>query len=338
MGHGITNSDRYGEVRKNGQRAWHGLGLEIEEGLTCQEGFEKIGLGWRTLLAPMTADIGPAWSVPVTGYMAHVRADDHAVLGIVSDRYKPFENMDLARFADALAGADGGVTIETGGSLYGGRRVFALVKLPEVVRATAEDVLDMYVLLSNGHGGFAAWAVYPTGIRVCCANTLRWSERDIGKGIKFRHTGDFDEKVKQARLALGIARRETEKFQEQVSMLVRTNMAPAAVEKYMHETWEKCFGRINPESMEKDEVEKLTAKKNATVDEWMANFRNERQTMKGIEGTAWAAYNAVSEWHDHSRGRYRDVGESDARVASNLFGVSQAAKLRAFRSALALVN
>ncbi len=32
MAHMIMGTDRYGEVRKNGQRAWHGLGLEIEEG------------------------------------------------------------------------------------------------------------------------------------------------------------------------------------------------------------------------------------------------------------------------------------------------------------------
>lgn len=356
MAHEINYNDNYGETRKNGKRAWHGLGDEIEEGLSAVEGFKQIGLGWETIMAPLTANIdvmgedGPSTiQVPLLGKgdngstpMAHMRADDKTLLGIVTSGYRPMENMDLARFADALSGVDGGVQIETGGSLHNGRRVFALVKLPEVVKATSEDVMDQYILVQNGHGGFAAFSCYPTSVRVVCANTLRWSERDIAKGLKFRHSGDWDDKVAQARVALGVARQETERFQEQVTALVDTRLDGKDLEVFMGRVYDKCFygGRelIKTAAMEQDTFDKLILKKNEIMNKWTDNLHNERQMLTGIRGSAWAAYNAISEYHDHERGRFGGIDESNARVSSNVFGVSQGHKSVAFRQALALVK
>jgi len=39
MAHEIRSSDRFGEVRANGQRAWHGLGVEIPEGIDTVAAF-----------------------------------------------------------------------------------------------------------------------------------------------------------------------------------------------------------------------------------------------------------------------------------------------------------
>lgn len=56
MAHEINNSDRFGEVRVNGKRAWHGLGVEIADGLNAVEGFKAIGLDWQTELLPVYAE------------------------------------------------------------------------------------------------------------------------------------------------------------------------------------------------------------------------------------------------------------------------------------------
>jgi phage/plasmid-like protein (TIGR03299 family) len=340
MTHEIQRNDVFAEVRSGGKRAWHGLGTEIPDGIGAQEGFERVGLGWKTELAPIFCRSGKDSEivVPLPGQFAHLRADNRDFLGIVGEGYKPFENQDLARFADELAGADAAVTVETAGSLYNGKRVFCLVKLPEVVKASADDVMEQYVLISNGHGGFAAFAVYPTSVRVVCANTLRWSERDIAKGIKFRHVGDQAEKLKQARTALGIARKENEVFQQQVTALVKSRLTGAALRRYMESTWAQCFGNPESEGIEDDAKSRLLAKRKDVVDAWMTNLDDERQKVGGMGGTAWAAYNAVSQWHDHERGRFLGIEESDARVASNVFGTSQKHKLTAFRGALATVR
>lgn len=337
MAHEIHASDRFGEVRKNGQRAWHGLGMEIEEGLTAVEAFPLIGLAWDTELLPLFAERITADGIEriESDSRLHIRSDTGQKLGTVSDGYKPFDNGDLARFADALAGLDAAVVCETAGSLYDSRRIFCSVKLPQVVRASADDVLEQYVIVSNGHGGFASFSCYPTSVRPVCANTLRWSERDLSRGLSFRHTGNFDEKVKQARTVLGIAQAETVKFQEQVTALVGAQLDESATRAFMQLAWEDAFGKLNKDTMEDATYVKLLTKRDADVETWMANIENERNVMHA--GNAWGAFNAITEWHDHERGRFKGINESDARVHSNLFGTSAMAKMRTFRRALELV-
>lgn len=344
MAHEIQDQDRFGEIREQGKRAWHGLGVEIPDGLNAEEGFERIGLGWRTILAPVYAEIdvmgadGPAKvRREIPEKRAHYRADTMELMGVVSDGYRALENMDLARFADALADAEKGkVVVETAGSLHNGRRVFACVKLPDQVRATAEDVMDQYVLVSNGHGGFASFSCYPTSVRVVCANTLRWSESDVAKGLRFFHLGSMEDKLKNARTALGIARKETELFQSQVTALVGLQLTSVQMKKLAEDIYGKCFGKIDDHLQPESKV-KLEAKRDEIVGAWLKNVENERQTLKGIEGSGWAFYNAVSEWHDHERGRFLGVEESNGRISSNLFGVSNEHKRKAFRRILQAV-
>lgn len=344
MAHEINSTDKFGEIRENGKKAWHGLGVEIPDGLTAEEGFEKIGLGWRTTLAPVFARIegmgedGPTTTVmEIPDKRAHYRSDTMELLGVVSDGYRPLENMDLARFADALADAEQGkVTVETAGSLHSGRRIFACVKLPEQVRATAEDVMDQYILVSNGHGGFASFACYPTSVRVVCANTLRWSEADVARGLRFFHLGSMEDKLKNARTALGIARKETELFQKQVSALVGLNLSKVKMTNLAERIYAECFGKI-ADHLEPESKAKLEAKRDEVVGNWLKNLEDKRQQLPGISGTGWAFYNAISQWHDHERGRFGEVAESNGRISSNLFGVSNEHKRKAFRRILAAV-
>jgi phage/plasmid-like protein (TIGR03299 family) len=341
MAHEIMEQDRFGEV---GKLAWHGLGIEIPAGLSAQEGFEKIGLGWRTTLAPVFAEIegmgpdGPCKTrLEIPERKAHYRSDNNEFLGMVSSDYRALENQDLARFADALSDAEqGNVVVETAGSLHNGRRIFACVKLPEQVCATADDVMDQYVLVSNGHGGFASFACYPTSVRVVCANTLRWSEADVARGMRFFHLGSMEEKLKNARTALGIARKETERFQEQVSALVGLKLTNRKMRNLAEDIYMRCFGKID-DHMEPEFKEKALAKMNEVVGEWMKNLDDEKQRLSGIEGSGWAFYNAVSQWHDHQRGYFKSVTESNSRVSSNIFGVSNEHKRKAFRRVLAAV-
>lgn len=336
MAHRIDKNDNFGFIGER-SRIWHGLGLQIDEGLTAREAFPQIGLDWDTELLPVYADMG-GQRIEVPSHRIHIRKDTQDVLGVVTDGYEKIENGQLADFVDALAGEDAACSVETAGSLYSGRKVFCLVKLPTIIKAAAEDLTDTYVCVSNGHGGFAAFSVFPTSVRVVCANTYNYADaRDAGKGIKFRHSGDMADKIKQARTALGIALKETEKFQEKVTALVGVGLDVDTTRAFMEMAWEDCFGRINPEKLEKEALEKLTQKRDNTVAQWLAKMEEPNQQIKGIAGTAWAAFNSVTEWMDHDRGRFKSIQESDARAHSNLFGTSSADKTKVMRRALELV-
>jgi len=348
MAHEIHETDAFGYV---GQKAWHGLGSALPQGVDAVTAFRDLGIDWGTRLDPIYRKIAVVDSTgfPIIGAdgtqehqwvqlennFIHTREDNNLELGLVSKGYKSFENIDVAKFADALAGADAATIVETAGTLYNSRRVFVLVKLPQVIKATSEDISEQYVLISNGHGGTASFSAYPTSIRVVCANTLKWSLRDAAKGLSFRHSGNIEEKLGQVRQVLGIAAQETAKFQEQVSALVGTTLLGDKLTTFLNDSYEIAFGKFD--SLEGESLIKALAKRDAVIAQQRELLENEKNSLDGIRGTAWSALNAVTEYHDHYRGRGKAVAISQVRAHSNLFGVSSDAKTKTLRKALSLV-
>lgn len=335
MGHGIFRTDRFGEVRQNGRKAWHGLGEEIPEGIDVAAAFEQLGLDWETELLPVYADrVGPdgVQRILCDEHRLHVRSDTGQVLGLVTDHYVPIQNREIAAFADGLAGLDAAVVTETAGSLQNCRRVFALVRMPGTIEPAPGDEVLPYILVSSGHGGYASFAAYPTTVRVVCANTLRVSERDASKGLSFRHMGEVAQKMDLARRCLGAAQDEMGKFAKAAAALVRTNLTGALLRTYFEVVWEKSFGRIEALKDDREAYAKATQRMRDDIAEWTAGMENPAQQIASIRGTAWAALNAITEWSDHSRGRLESGG--DARTASNLFGASHKTKTLALRAAV----
>ena len=343
MAHEIESTDAFGEVQENGERAWHGLGVEIPNGVGAWDAFQQIGLDWETELCPLTTVVETSQGtkrVPIEKHFAHVRKDTENVLGVVSEGYKPISNRELADFADALVGADAAVVTETAGSLRHGKRVFALVRLPKAIEVTDEDILNQYVLLSNSHDGSSAFQVYPTSVRVVCANTLRMSERDSIRGIRFQHTGAIDQKIHAARAALGVVLKSGEYFEEQVRALADRKLSKKEVDNYFVDVYTKTYRQVNEDAAaDGDETaQRQLERRKEVINEWEQNMEDRRQMLPGIKGTAWAACNAVTQWHDHDRGRMGPVKDSKSRVHSNLFGASHQSKRIAFNKALELTG
>ena len=336
MAHEITKKDVFAFTGAR-ERIWHSLGEEIPEGLTAVEAFDRVGLGWETELLPCFAQAAGK-QIILPNSLAHVRSDTLDVLGVVSDGYKPIDNGDVARFADQLLGADAAATISTCGSLLGGKRIFALLQLPKVVQAARGDDVNTYLALSNGHGGFASFNVYPTSVRIVCNNTLTWSEKDLGRGVRFHHTGDLEKKIRQAQFIMGLAIRETEIFEEKIKALVGCQLSPGQVRQFLSMAFNATFGPDPDPEREPEAFEKWESRRAAHLEKWMAAFEFEGQEIPAIRGTAWAALNAYTAWSDHERGgKWMDARPADHRTHSNLFGTASTAKTRMLTKALALV-
>ena len=159
MSHGITHHDQMFSVRA---MPWHGLGVVLDQyPRSIDEALEKAGLGWKVthgdvlvVKAPeWTDDFGtkyPAELIQAKGFKANLREDTGEVLGIVSDEYEVVENRDAFRFLDALIGSE--LHFETAGSLWGGRRVWCLARLPEYIELGG-DRSATYLYVANSHDG-----------------------------------------------------------------------------------------------------------------------------------------------------------------------------------------
>jgi len=333
MGHGITNTDTFGF---NGKPGWHGLGMAFPEGTTSAvEGVKHIGMDWADELLPIYSTLPDGTRIEAKEHRAHVRMDTGEMLGIVSDGYRSISNMDLARFADSLVGEDAVAHLETAGTLFGGKRVFILLRMPQTIEVNNGDVVLPYMVVSNGHGGFASFNVYPTSIRVECNNKLRMSERDLSKGVRFYHTGDLAAKMTQARTILGLAQKEMEIFGAQCAALSKASISSGQARDFMEMAYGTTFGKAPTDA---EALVRWNEKREKTIADWLQRMENEKQTKFGGGGTAWAALNAYTEWSDHARGgAWMANRPADSRQHSNLFGVSADAKRVVFERALSLI-
>lgn len=334
MSHEITDTDKVATTGE--ERAWHKLDSRLPDGLTAEEAFKAAGLGWETRLRPLFFEGPDGARHEVKGTVIQTREDNLAQLGVVSEDYQKCDNLRFAQFVDSLVGVDAALKVETVGSFFGGRRIFVSTKVPRSIRVTRDDVVNLYLSASMGHGGFAGLNVYPTSVRIVCDNTLRMSERDLGRGIRFSHLGDLDAKMKQAQLILGLLNVEAQVFEERIKTLAGAQLTPGQLDFFLDSAFTSAFGKMPDPKQDEEAFKKLEAKRISVLAAWRANLENERNALPGIRGSAWAAFNAVSEWHDHTRGN-GDSG-SPGRVHSNLFGVSHAAKTATFKTALALAK
>jgi phage/plasmid-like protein (TIGR03299 family) len=261
----------------------------------------KAGLDWDVELAPLVTGDTHA----KVDHRAVRRTTDAKVLGVVGPRYAPLQNRDafgwFQPFLDAREAA-----LHTAGSLRGGSRVWVLAKLNRDPLVIAEgDEVEKFILLSHGHDGSLAVRAGFTPIRVVCQNTLAMAHgADASKLIRLKHTKDVLENLANVREVMNLANLEFEATAEQYRRLARTGINEADLRRYV-----KRVLRVEGE-------QDISTRTTNIVEEIVRLAEAGRgNDLPSIRGTYWSAYNGVSEWLTHNRGR-----SEDSRLNSLWFG------------------
>ena len=111
------------EMAYMGQTPWHGLGQKVSAGASLEEWMVQANLEWNILQSPVMYMNGSMHEAPE--YQVLYRSDTNAHLSVVSDRYKVVQPKEMLEFFRSLVDAEG-FSIDTVGSLKGGRRMWAL--------------------------------------------------------------------------------------------------------------------------------------------------------------------------------------------------------------------
>jgi phage/plasmid-like protein (TIGR03299 family) len=292
--------------------AWHGLGTVFSEEKTTQEMLDTANLSnWNVRLEDLEI---PSHLSSDKSYQYVIRTNpfDNTqtdVLGVVGQRYVPLQNEDLFSFGDNIL--DGGGRWETAGSLRGGRVVFGSLALERETVLDPSGVADKvktYLLINTSHDGSIAIQASITPVRVVCANTLNLALRSTKKkngvkqSFKIRHTQTAEGKIAVAREALGLANAYMDEFDI---------MAKAMIEQEVNA---KKFNDIilaaypKPDKDSKGAVKKWENKIDVINDIYTGEFNGM------IAGTAWGAFNALTErldWYRSARG-----GNNESILAS----------------------
>jgi phage/plasmid-like protein (TIGR03299 family) len=365
MAHMIDETTGQAAVFVMGEAAWHKLGKIISSAVSSDQAIKLAILDW--LVEKQAMFLGNGNKVP--GRFANVRSDTGAVLGVVGKGYQVCQNKDAFNFMDSLVG-DKLAMFETAGSLDSGKRVWMLARIPKELKAAKSDIVKPYLLVTNGHDGSHAVKILLTSVRVVCNNTLNLALGNGRTGFSIFHNTKLEAKVEQARKVLGIVIEQVDRFQEQMQALAARSLKQTEVTQYFQQLFptkpavpahlrkvEKVQTEglldsiLSGHSAKSEMVRELLAgdqenqkqdhDRNAKIlEQIMANYENRTNTLPGIKGSAWAAFNAVSEYADHQKwvtGK-TDADKANNRLKSVWFGQANEIKQEAYSAAVNLLN
>lgn len=320
---------------------WHGQGTVFTDPVSGPDMLKAAGLDFKVLACPLFGNVRVEEPVtrilkpdlvamPLEGVQGIYRSDTGAILGMSSEKYEIFQNDEMIAVIDAIA-KDAGVTYEVAGGLGRGERVWVLAHIPDLSFDVKGDAMKEYLTIFTSHDGSSALNLFPTKIRVVCANTWRAAtvertrrEAKHGKntvkaGYSIKHTRNMKDMVAQAVDALAAAV-ECNKFsREFYRSLAETASTPAMKEEF--------FGFIvdggKDEKERADEISKRTAaRRESKMAELNALMVSPTNQTPATRGTAWGLWNTASEWIDHLAPTRKVGGKSEAaaRFESSQFG------------------
>ena len=328
MPHEITVTNGKAEMMYTGKTPWHGLGTQLDNPADMPTAITAAGLDYTVAKQPMYRYHDGDYQEVKDRYMV-VREDTNAEFGVVSGQYEILQNIDAFDGLEDILGR-GHSIYETAGSLRGGRLVWIMAKLPETVEAVLNDPIEKYILLSTSHDGSQSLEISTTPIRVVCANTLRVALGNTQFKVRVRHPASIKDRAVEVRRALNLSEAYFAMMMEGVERLAASPMADDHVPEYA-----KAVLNVNPD---KDG----NAPTQDAVERFVELYHGGRgQDIPGVRGTAYAAFNAATEYLDNfARVRNDDTFISqnsleaqDRRLYRSWFGKGQQFRDRAFQLA-----
>jgi len=296
-----------------GEKAWHGLGttLPADTHLSVFDGLVAAGMNWDVYLKPAAYrnDAGE-YHVPMT---IPKHDDDKAVpmhyftmrrmerggetvedvLGCVGKRYTPLQNHEAFDWFNPWI-EQGHARLHTAGSLCDGRKVWILAQLT----GDGDDIGNgdkvlPFLMLSSSHDGSNAVRVGFTPIRIVCCNTLAMAHSSkASKLIRLKHTKKVVENLGNVAETVDAVKAEFAATAEQYQKLLRVDVNRNDVLRYVR----LCLAGT-------DDADKVSTRMANTIDNDVLPLLDKATNkVGGMEGTLWAAYNAVTEYFSWAAG------------------------------------
>ena len=312
MSHEIHENDTV--VLGSNKPAWHGLGTVFAGLLSPLRAYIE-GVGAREMFESPVLFNGQ----PVDGYKiisGRYANGAHSALSVVGDSYGLLKD---SRFFEILEKVYGGrAVVETAGTPRNGKRIWVLVKRDSWC-VSGKDRINTFDLWVNRHDGSGCFELHRTNVRVVCQNTWNLA---IGSGRQrvfgVRHTVNVEGNIAQAIRFVEMADEQARIEQDKARILAERVMVPSSADSF--------FRRLLVVDPFETEVK---GKVGAQLDDLNRLFVRGAGN-SGV--TRWDAFNAVTEFVDHSRTVRAGNGRSkaEARFESVLLGTGDDMKARAF--------
>ncbi|EMR00913.1 DUF932 domain-containing protein [Cesiribacter andamanensis] len=334
MAHNLAHNPKSGKAAffSVREKAWHQLGLLLEDCPTSAEAIEFAGLDYEVQKTSLQAFTLPFMPHPVPDTdnwpyakvpdrYATVRTDTGNPLGIVGKNYQVVQNKEAFGFFDSIVGS-GAAIYETAGALGRGEIIFISAKLPQhlLIKCNGrEDGIEQYLLLTNSHNGGSAIRILFTPVRVVCNNTLNMALGNK-QGVSIRHTSKVQYGLSRAARLLGLVQREYGKTEEAYQHLANIKITDGVLRHYIDTLFPA-----------KGETEEISTRL-AGLRQQVYAYTQEGAGQYQIRGTAWWAYNGITGYFQN----VRPFGSWEKHFRTNLLGSGHALMQKALAEALKL--
>jgi phage/plasmid-like protein (TIGR03299 family) len=303
--------------RVGGEFPWHFKETnpaQVPADATVEEWVHAAGMEWTVERAAVNFSPRGAEMREYTGKEVLYRSDTNAPLGVVTPDYNIINPRECIEFFTDLVQSVG-LVLDTAGTLFGGRRFWALAKVDEQCMIGDLDKHKGFLLLTSSADGLRATEARFTDVRVVCANTLAYSEKDCAGQVRITHRTEWNpDEVKRQ---LGVAPASFTTFMMNMRRLADVRLTDEQAQEHV-----KII-------LGKEEAER--GKEGKTFPRVMDLFRGLAMgaDLPGVAGTAYGLLNAFTEALDH---KSRAINDS-RRMESAMMGVGARTKV-AFRDQL----
>jgi phage/plasmid-like protein (TIGR03299 family) len=262
------------------------------------------------------------------------RSDNKQVLNVCRSSWTPVQNSEAFKWFDPII-ADGDVEITTALEFQKGKQIVITAKIKDGIdEVVSGDPVEAFLVLYNSHDGTLSLGIKFSNVRVVCTNmlTAALQSRQNGKLAQIRHTKSIHTNLEAVRDTLDIQRRTFRQSIAEYQAMAKVDLSAAAFDAYLSKVFAKQL-----EAEVKDKRDR-SIQNLRQYEQLIQNFEGGvGMDIKGVRGTAWGAYNAVTEWTTHQRGSNRDTEAARNRLSASWFGSGAQVNELAHSTALSLV-
>tara|TARA_Y100000310_G_scaffold324009_2_gene385260 strand:+ start:978 stop:1940 length:963 start_codon:yes stop_codon:yes gene_type:complete len=299
---------------------WDTVLTTVSKAATIDEALLAAGCAWECDLLPVYSDVGnpdtgDIEQTSIGGYRGVLRLDTQDFLGIVGARYSNIPNMLAFSLFDDIA-REGGLEFTHAGAIDGGRLVSVVAQLPNPLVIDAEDKVFGHIHMYTSHDGSRALGALLQGSVTGCSAATNISLFNKRDGIKVRHTGKTETKVKEAKRLLTAATAAFSGFGEAAQALSKRYIPFTEVQEILLELIP------NPKPKTDGEERSNTRAKNKREDIRELYEIGDGAEMETREGTAWGLLCAIYNYNSNLRSARGDdeMTKQVTRVKGLWFG------------------
>lgn len=317
----------------NNKSSWVRGGTAVEAN-SAAGAARQAGLDWEVMLIDMQGHVSNPVNefesvtdyYPIHKKQAVLRlGDDNRVIGVVGNKYKVVQNMEVFNALDTLVDS-GDARYAAAGEYNDGANIWMVLELPNGVNV-ANDPHASFLLVQSSHDGSCSVRIRPIIERLFCHNQINrliTGKRSNDYTYVMKHTANSELSVNDIRAITNLTYMSIDQYESIANNLIDRQFSNEQAKNFFKKVWAlpSKIEETPYDLLSQGERRQLTIAMNGRNKAW--DIYSASETQENIRGTAFGAWQAVVEYADHHAS-----GGAERRAVATLSGRSDKIKDKA---------